>query len=423
MAFKAELLRKKLKESGKTRAFLSDVTDRTERTVSRWLNNGPRPKDKDLEKIARALGCDPREFDPSFAPEGLGSVAVHAQVSVAAHNAFAMLNFRYGVSQREIIEVAPILFSIVAAYGMGIPEDDDALAVEAHRRGLASPLNDLENPVHGGVSVSEMDARAVRKNRCFGLPATSAMAPPSRHLFHEAIMRLSGKTGKRVDARNFVLPESGEAPTAVGFIPDVELFHNMTKDDAKLQDGLMKGQIHLSPILGDWKSGRFSNGDEFRKALYSSLDKERDAYRQPLAEQREIGLAQLKAWRAFYGERHPDLAREYDQIVDVHCHEDGWYPIDYAEEDKAKFWTKPYLEERFINEATLPDLQRRRESGHHARVDSEPICLNFQKLRRHRDEIRLEFNPGDLDLRFVVKFPPITFVDPRKMTQVQEAGE
>ncbi len=398
MAFKAELLRGKLKEAGKTRAFLSEVTGRTERTVSRWLNNGPYPKDKDIEKIATALGCNPREFDPSFAPDSLGSVAIHAQVSIASHNAFAMMNFRYGVNQREIIELAPILFSIVASYAMRIPADDESLAVEAHRRGLGSPLDWLDNPDSSGMTVSAMDRKAVERNRCFGLPAEPDREVSSRHLFCQALTRLAKASGERVNACNFVQPDPGKAPTAVGFIADSEIFENITGGDAKIQDGLLKGQVRLSPLLADLMNKKFSDGNAFRHALHRNLEKELEEYRKPLAELRKAGLVQYKAWCAFYADRHPNLAYEYEKIVAAHCHEDGWYPIDYSENDKIKFWTKPYLEERFIDETTLLEMQQKRANGECAQLHSDPIYRRFKELQSLRDKVRHEFNPDDPDI-------------------------
>ncbi|WP_183073587.1 helix-turn-helix domain-containing protein, partial [Roseinatronobacter ekhonensis] len=62
MAFKAELLRKKLKEEGKKRADLAAATRRNVRTVSRWLTGENPPKTKDLEAISRVLNCRPQDF-------------------------------------------------------------------------------------------------------------------------------------------------------------------------------------------------------------------------------------------------------------------------------------------------------------------------------------------------------------------------
>ncbi|KGJ01681.1 Helix-turn-helix [Paracoccus halophilus] len=403
MAFKAELLKAKLKEAGKTRAFLSEVTGRTERTVSRWLNNGPRPKDKDLQKIAEALGCDAREFDPSFAPESSDSVPVHAHVSVAAHNAFAVMNLRYGVSQREIIELAPVLFSMVAGYAMSIPQDDEEFEREAHQRGLGSS-NYLIQPGEDGLTISDLDERAIQRNKCFGLPPQSEFGFSSRNFFYEAIKRLSRQIDGYVDTRHFVEPEAGKAPTALGFIPDINLFNNMTDGDVGLQDGLLRGQIRLSSLLAGLKAGKYKNINDFREDLRHNLKKEKEEFRKPLSHQRAVGEVQRNAWLTFYEERYPDLAREYDQLVATHCHEEGWYPIEYSDEQKEKFWTKPYLEERFIIESSFPELQRRRKAGLYADPIMDPTYRRLKKLEDHRTKLRHEFNPGDPDLPRVHEF-------------------
>ena len=44
-------------------------------------------------------------------------------MSVASHNAYEMMRLRYGVTQKTIIELAPILFSIVASYALKVPEE------------------------------------------------------------------------------------------------------------------------------------------------------------------------------------------------------------------------------------------------------------------------------------------------------------
>ena len=187
MAFKAELLRKKLKEEGKTRKFLAEATRKTERTVSRWLNGQNPPKGKDLDLIAMALKCRPQDFDPSYADEGLG-VAMYARVSVASHNAYEMMRLRYGVTQKTIIELAPILFSIVASYALKVPEEDLALHQEAVRRGLFSPLPHDRSPE--GAEGFALDQRASNNAACFGLPARNPMEAQPRNLFCEAMSRL-----------------------------------------------------------------------------------------------------------------------------------------------------------------------------------------------------------------------------------------
>jgi len=121
MAFKAELLRKKLKAEGKSRDELAAAINKHKRTVSRWLAGTNPPKPKDLEAIARVLNCKPLDFDPFFADMGVGEVSIQAHVSAASHNAYELMRWRYGVSQKQIMELAPVLFAIVAGHALKVP--------------------------------------------------------------------------------------------------------------------------------------------------------------------------------------------------------------------------------------------------------------------------------------------------------------
>jgi transcriptional regulator with XRE-family HTH domain len=75
MAFMSELLKKKLKEEGKSQEELAAALKKHRRTVSRWLAGSNPPKPKDVEAIARVLNCKPQDFDPFFADMGLGEVS------------------------------------------------------------------------------------------------------------------------------------------------------------------------------------------------------------------------------------------------------------------------------------------------------------------------------------------------------------
>lgn len=56
MAFKAELLKKKLQVEGKSRDELAAKLKKHKRTVSRWQAGTNPPKPKDLEAIAQHTG-------------------------------------------------------------------------------------------------------------------------------------------------------------------------------------------------------------------------------------------------------------------------------------------------------------------------------------------------------------------------------
>lgn len=386
MAFKGDLLRKKLKEEGKTQKSLAQAMGKNERTVSRWLNGGNPPKGKDLDKIAQLLNCRPQDFDPSYVDEGIG-VPMYARVSVASHNAYEMMRLRYGVTQKAIIELAPVLFSIVAAYALKVPGDDDMLHAEAIRRGLHSPRWSSADDAEGFA----YDARASANKKCFGLPANAPATALPRNLFYEAIFRLSLDISEHVDTTYFCSPEPGDAPVAAGFIPDVDMIGALTGGDAALIEALAKGRIRLSTCWEAYQKSGSDTLEGFPSILLRELAREDDEHQTELAAKREESLVQLKAWRAFYEERHPDLAAEYDQIVATYCHEEGWVPEWYGDDLKEACRADPYQELRFINDDLLPEYQRRRAEGGFALSFNDPIHQRFRELEAHRGTVKAAF--------------------------------
>lgn len=386
MTFKAELLRKRLKDEGKTRKFLAQATGKTERTVSRWLNGENPPKGKDLDKIAKALSCRPQDFDPSYADEGLG-VAMYARVSAASHNAYEMMRLRYGVTQKGIIELAPVLFSIVASYALKVPSDDDMLHAEAVRRGLHSSRWSSADDADGFA----YDERASANWKCFGLPANDPATARPRNLFYEAISRLSLDISDHVDTTYFRSPEPGEAPVAAGFIPDVDMIGALTGGDATLIEALAKGRIRLSTCWEAYQKSGCDTLEGFPGVLQRELAREDEEHLTKLAAEREASLAKLKAWRAFYGGRHADLASEYDQIVEAYCHEEGWSPEWYDDDLKDACWADPYQEDRFINDDLLPEYQRQQAQGIFAFPYNDPVQRRFRELQAHRNTLKAEF--------------------------------
>ncbi len=387
MAFKAELLKKKLNEEGKTRdELVADLKKqgcpRHKRTVSRWLAGTNPPKPKDLEAIARALHCKPQDFDPFFADIGLGEVSIQAHVSAASHNAYELMRWRYGVSQKQIMELAPVLFSIVAGHALRVPAQDEEVARLAFENGLSDPR------LQGG----HLENQASKLKKCFGIQASHPGTETSRNLFSEAIIRLSAKISSHVDTKWFVGAAVEEAPNAAGYIPDIELVEALSEGQPQLAEAISKGRIRLSSVLQQAKEAKGGglSIEEFAKAI-------RAAHEQGIEDQRKTGLKKLRAWRAFYAERHPELAAEYDDLVAKHCHEEGWYPERYTDDDRVQSWVNPFQEDLHLNEDTLVGYQGRKavasEGGKFALVlpFEDPTYRRFKELQRHRSKLKKQF--------------------------------
>lgn len=387
MAFKAALLRKKLKEEGRTRAFLAELTSKHERTVSRWLNGSNAPKAKDLEKIATALNCRPQDFDPRYADEGPG-VPVSVRVSPASRNAFELLRFRYGVTHTQVVELAPVLFSIFAARALAVPAEDLALDREARRLGHDSPIFSRSYERDQGFT---LDERAAAEGKCFGADNFDPQDAEPRNLFFEAISRICSEMGDRIRIRIPAAPDAGDAVSAAGFAIEGGVLSLLTSDEPALIDALAFGKIRLADIADELLTLEEDVESQAPKILQRELDVANARHLKELEKRRQESLAKLETWSEFYSRRHPALAEEYSRIVGQHCHEEGWAPADYGSDFRELVWADPYHERRFINEATLPDYQQRIAAGGFAFSHNDPVVIRLRELESHRSKLKAEF--------------------------------
>lgn len=377
MAFKAELLRKKLKAEGKSRDELAAAIKKHKRTVSRWLAGTNPPKPKDLEAIARVLNCTPRDFDPFFADMGLGEVSIQAHVSAASHNAYELMRWRYGVSQKQIMELAPVLFAIVAGHALKVPDQDDALERAARM------LDRQITPMIG----DQTDREASASRQCFGRASNDPYSDRSRNLFDTAIHRLSVEAADYVDVGWYVGAEPGAVPGASGYVTDPDLLNKITAGDRALAEAIVKGRLRLSTVLAQAKVGKERvSKEQFAEAI-------RLAHSQGIEEQRRASLKKLHAWRAYYAGLYPELAEEYDRLVAQHCHGEGWRPDQYTSDDQIQSWADPFREDWHINENTLVEYQRLKTEGDEAWVfaEDDPVYRRFRELQRHRAELKKQF--------------------------------
>lgn len=386
MSFKADLLKRKLKEEGQTLDKFSKAVGVSTRTVNRWKSGENTPKPKDLEKIARVLNCKPQDFDPFFADLGLGEVSIQAPVSTASHNAYELMRWRYGVSQKQIMELAPVLFAIVAGHALKVPDQDDELEHRAQMNGRPSTQMIGDN----------IDRQASKLGQCFGVASSDPNNEPSRNLFDTAIHRLSVHAAEYVDASWYIGAEPGVVPGASGYVPVTGFLEKITDGDGTLAEAIVKGRIRLSTILQKAKDAKGGvSVEEFARAI-------RHAHAQGIEEQRKAGLKKLTAWRAFYAKRHPDLAEEYDDLVTQYCHEEGWCPERYTDDDRVQSWVNPFGEDRFIDKNTLNDVPTMedsivgRDGSRRKKKTTNPFKLSptesrFGELQRHRAQLKKQF--------------------------------
>ena len=123
MRINPERLRHLRKEKGLSRAALAKRSKVSERTIQRLENESERTQtnQKDtLEGLAKALGVEEGVLtgDVSFPDASKTSnpdrVQIGAQVAPKARLAYDLIRCRYGVSTTEIINMAPLFFTLLA---------------------------------------------------------------------------------------------------------------------------------------------------------------------------------------------------------------------------------------------------------------------------------------------------------------------
>lgn len=391
MDFNKKLLRHKIAEAGITQVELAGMIGVTSRTVNRWLQGGKPPKASYIEKLAKELHCRPEDFDPRYA-DGKNEIHVEGRVTAASHNAYATMKLIYGVDHQTIIELAPILFSIVAARAVNLPGQDEAWWGELDReaKSLGFPrLDRFQNPAdQDGFAIDE---QAAQSSRCFGLKAEDEIQARPRNLFVAAMQRMTHEAGSDVSMDQFVPDDAGEAPTAIGFNPHVALYDSIAEGDAEIVRKLVDGDLRLS--LSVTKAEFKANGslEEYAEIIRNDLAEQAANHRAKLAARREEGLSRLSAWRAFYQERHPDLAREYDDLVAAYCKPEGWYPEYYSEASRELDYANPFIETRFIDGDLLPSKHDASERRWLRVSFNAPESQRLRELEGYRRLSKAEF--------------------------------
>lgn len=391
MAFDKELLRRKITEAGISQVRLAKLVEVTPRTVNRWLQGEKPPKPSLIKKLAEKLHCRPEDFDPRYA-DGENEIRIEGRVSAASHNAYATMNLVYGVDEQTIIELAPVLFSIVAARAVNLPAEDEVwwnkLASEAGSLGFPR-LQRFQN--EWDQEGFQIDVQAARGHRCFGTKVEDESWASPRNLFVEAMRRMIREADLNVSMDHFVPFAAGEVPSAVGFNPHVALFDSIAEGDAEIVRNLARGDVRLSQSVKRAELNAEGNLEEKAEIIRKDLAEQAASRRAKLVARREVGLVKLAKWRAFYQERYPDRAMEYDELVAAYCKPEGWYPDYYSDVDREEDYANPFAEIRFIDDDLLPGRHDAQERGRLWLSFNAPETRRFRELEKHRRLSKAEF--------------------------------
>ena len=252
MPFDKNLFKKTMRSKGITQQQLTEKLGVEYRTINRWLSSKVKaPSVERLQQLCDAIQEDPTLFDPEWIGPVTGdSMRVGARVSVAAKNGYKMMKDIWGVSEKDIIEIAPVLFAIVASK-----------TVDHHFEANRVKLEDFEEfaDEHGyypmGPTATDRFnkiAGILNDRRLFGEDPYATDDPNEDEYhdmdyirtgnpFNETLQRLAAKTS------DVSVPKSasGVCPTSWGVAFSKSLSNAITDNSINLNGAIARGEISL----------------------------------------------------------------------------------------------------------------------------------------------------------------------------------
>ena len=246
MGFDKKEFKKKMKAKGITQDRLGKILDKSPRQIARWLGPKQRLKHEVIEQLCYAIDESPDIFDASWSDNDTSTqkVRVNAHISHAAMNGYYILKFWYGVSQKDLIELAPTMFAILAEKAILAPTEREQQSIKDKQIAelLGLHLNSdyheeeqypdqYENPKQKGDEFRDKHARAI-----FG--HTQGYNNP----FENILNRLSSENASPGKVTQ------GYCPTSIGATFNRKLINVLTNLDLELSEAIWQGDIPLYKI-------------------------------------------------------------------------------------------------------------------------------------------------------------------------------
>lgn len=304
MSFDKEALRQYMKEKGLTQNDLAALTKRDVRTIRRWLSPKHRLTAKSIDQICTALAVDPEKFDPNWQESNSSkqTVQIGARVSATSANYYLLLKKQYGVTQKEIVELAPAIFAIIARRALGTAEQLEKRVQLAES--LLDEVCDIGNhsqiDVYGELERTIIQARhATDKMAIFGTDEAQDdndqyfQFTNNNNLFARELNSL---------CKNFECSSPfGTSPTTLNCIGSelpISLLEEICCGDQSIKRGIVRGDINLSRMDDSlWLPENKRQRLEWLSDEYNSS--------------RDLRALTEAAWR----KTNPKLAKKLDKIM------------------------------------------------------------------------------------------------------------
>ena len=249
MAFNKSEFRKQMKQKGRTIAELAAYMDKDRRTVSRYLQETVKdPKKEIIEKLCAFLGESPLDFDPTYLPAPSSYSYVGANVSTAAKNGYWLLKQRYNVSEKDILELAPLLFAIIAENAKNMPFRKLELVKRWNRENFEGGEFRANKEK---IEEWEVSAQLGKADKIFGDPELEfhQYFQGSPNIFNQYLRQLNNTFAHlefhntQVNLMGFGV---GKPPSCLGQAIDKEQISQLTGNDKDLIGAICDGIINLT---------------------------------------------------------------------------------------------------------------------------------------------------------------------------------
>jgi transcriptional regulator with XRE-family HTH domain len=246
MAFDNKKFKATMRVKGITQKALAESLGKTERTINDWLSTSHKLKAEEVDRLCQSIGEEPTEFDPDW----VGSVdtshkaRVSANVSSAVKNGFWLLKKRYGVSEKDVIELAPTLFSIVVEHARQAPHDYwDKWERHAEH---SKKLGFIPDQAFDESQRANYEIDILLEDKIFGknneLEAERRTGRPPENLFQGALIGMCEKYNNISVGGH---KSAGECPDAAHNVIDRDFVNAIVDGDEDLAKAISAGDIEL----------------------------------------------------------------------------------------------------------------------------------------------------------------------------------
>ena len=245
MAFDKIKYKAQLKTLGIGQSGLANILKVDIRTVSRWLSQNYSLKNDKVAELCEAIGVDPIEYDPEWigSPNNRNKARVSANISSASKNGYWLLKKRYGVSEKDLVELAPIMFAVIVENTRLIPhiwwENWERLVAHSRELNMPEPYD-----IGHGHEYANNCIDALNDDKIFGRKQDEVEFDPTRpgNLFLTALQQLVENSSNIHINASHVLEG---CPDAKGSIIDKAYLDAITGGSSKLNEAISRGDIEL----------------------------------------------------------------------------------------------------------------------------------------------------------------------------------